>query len=141
MTYQTPPFFSVLIVIFLLFVSIICCGCLSDSKATEKITPEEATQIAMHDPRTIKILGNNEYSVSDMGLSSISAGTGAPEEVYQITFDVPNGTYNRVIVFVNFSGDVVMVDTPYTAKAPEALLQKPDRSQISPKVTNNTAKP
>jgi len=130
MTYQNPPFFSVLIVIFLLIVSIVCCGCLTDSKVTEKITTEEATQIAMHDPRTIQILGNNEYSISDVGLSFISAGTGAPEEVYQITFDVPNGTYNRVIVFVNFSGDVVMVDTPYTAKAPDELIRKTNNSNL-----------
>ena len=35
-----------------------------------------------------------------------------------------NSSTERIIVFVNYYGEIVMVDSPYTAKVPDSLIHR-----------------
>ncbi|MDO9323839.1 MAG: hypothetical protein Q7T80_02670 [Methanoregula sp.] len=119
-------FFSVTILgIFIIFL-ISTSGCLGK----ERISEHDAVSIALNDSQTLRLIGNNEFKVVDVGLTSISSGDKMPEEVYGIFIEKRNHTQERINVFVNFEGKVVSVSTSYTAKAPDSLIKRINETPV-----------
>ncbi|MFA4878095.1 MAG: hypothetical protein WC586_11850 [Methanoregula sp.] len=96
----------------------------------EKISGSDAIRIALNDSQTLSRIDNNEYRIADVGSASLSMHDGKREDMYAVTIEVQNRTAERIIVFVNFEGKVVLVDTSYTAKAPDYLLRKINESRV-----------
>lgn len=113
-----------LISVICIIVMIVTGGCLGN----EKISGHDAVRIALNDSQVRNLITDHEFDVVDVGPASISTGDSMPEEMYAVTINVQNNTPERILVFVNFEGQVVRIDSPYTAKAPDALIKNVNES-------------
>ncbi len=110
---------TVILATFIITVFLIS-GCIE----TKMISQQDAATIAVNDSETRTLIQNHEFSVVDVSLASVASGETNPREMYAVTIKVQNSTPERIVVFVNFDGSVYRVDSPYTAKAPESLIDK-----------------
>ncbi len=111
-TFTIPVFF----ILFLILTS----GCLDNNKISER----DAVSIALNNSQIHHLINNNEFKITDIGSGIITSGDGKREEVYEVTIRVQNSSTERIIVFVNYYGEIVMVDSPYTAKVPDSLIHR-----------------
>jgi hypothetical protein len=114
---------NILILFMIIFILSACCA-EKENIPKEKITMDVASRIALNDPQTIQLINSHDFTIEDVNLGSLSGNDGKPENVYEVSIEVPNGTYKRIIVFVNFTGHVIFVDTPSTAKYPDSQRGK-----------------
>jgi len=89
-----------------------------------KISERDAVSIALNNSQIHHLINNNEFKITDIGSGIITSGDGKREEVYEVTIRVQNSSTERIIVFVNYYGEIVMVDSPYTAKVPDSLIHR-----------------
>jgi hypothetical protein len=107
----------VMIPVFIIFFMVIS-GC----TGTERIGMEQAVQIALNDSKTLSIINNDSYNITDVSVAHLSIGTGGPVELYSVTIDVLNGTDRRAIAFISFDGKVIQVDNSFPPPKPPAYL-------------------
>ena len=116
---KTCKFFHMaMIPVFIIFFITIS-GC----AGTERISKEQAIGIALNDSKTLSIINNDSYHVTDVSVAHLSHGTEGSVELYSVTIDVLNGTNRRAIAFISYDGKVIQVDNSFPPpKPPEYLL-------------------
>ena len=98
-----------ILAIFILFIFILLSGCLENKEIGE----EDAVSIALNDSRTLIMINNSDYEVSDVSKVVFDG-----REMHQVSIKIVNGTHKRVNVFVTYNGDVVSVGSQFPAPTP-----------------------
>lgn len=107
---------GILIISLIFFVTFTCCI------TKEKISKDEAIRIALNDTRTIQVINNSDFTISEVGTANLGVGTESQKEVYYISIKVSGVSNKRVNVFVTYDGKVALVDTPYPTINPPDYL-------------------
>jgi hypothetical protein len=116
---------GILISLFILF--IIFNGCI----AKEKISKDEAIQIALSDARTIHEINNSDFNVSEVSTANLGVGTESQKEVYYISIKVSGSGHKQVNVFVTYDGKVALIDISYPIITPPDYLLNNSHAMIS----------